>query len=172
MFERHAQASHKVVERNVFNQLAIEHQVITQCLVNGLEKGRRSAKCTLVGVATHGGKRLLDRIDDHLDHIDGNSVEQAIDRAKVHIEGLAVDVCLARDGAHRNIGQGLIHEQSLKRRKNRITTADDTAVKARFGGSHRRVPFISTAHLSLMYKWEIINVRGLSYISHNNDEHH
>ena len=147
MLKRHAQTSHKVVERNVFNQLAIKHQVVAQCLVNGLEKGRRSAKCALVGVATHGGKRLLDRIHNHLYHIDGNGIEQAIDRAKVHIEGLAVHICLARDGAHRNIGQGLFHEQSLKRRKNRIAASDDTTVKARFGGSHRRVPFMSTAHL-------------------------
>ena len=147
MLKRHAQTSHKVVERNVFNQLAIKHQVVAQCLVNGLKKGRRSAECALVGVATHGGKRLLDRVDDHLDHIDGNGIEQAVDRAKVHVEGLTVDVCLACNGAHRNIGQGLFHEQSLERRKNRIAAADDTTVKARFGGSHRRVPFMSTAHL-------------------------
>ena len=146
MLQRHTQSSHKVIERYVFDKLAIENQVIAQCLVNGFEERRRRAQRALVGVAAHGRKRLLDRVDDHLDHIDGNGIEQAVNGAKMHVERLAVDICLARDGAHGDIGQGLFHQQALKGRKNSIAAADDTTVKARFGGCHNRVPFRSTAH--------------------------
>ena len=140
MLERHAQTRHKIVERDVFNQLAIEHEVIAKCLVDGLKEGSRRSKGALVGVTAHSGKRLFDRVDDHLDHIGGDGIEQAVDRAKVHVEGLAIDICLTRDGTHGNIGKRFIHQQALKRRKDGIAAANDAAVEARFAGVHGRVP--------------------------------
>ena len=131
---------HKIVERDVFNQLAIEHEVIAKCLVDGLKEGSRRSKGALVGVTSHSGKRLFDRIDDHLDHIGGDGIEQAVDRAKMHVEGLTIDICLTRDGTHGNIGKRFIHQQALKRRKDGIAAANDAAVEARFAGVHGRVP--------------------------------
>ena len=142
VFERRTKTSHKIIERNVLDQLTIEHQVVAQCLVNGFKEGRRRAQGALVGVAVHGGKRFLDRVDNHLHHIDGNGIEQAINRTKVHVEGFTVDIGLARDGTHRNVGQRLFHEQALESRKDGITAANDATIKTRFAGCHGRVPSI------------------------------
>ncbi len=133
---------HKIVERDVFNQLAIEHEVIAKCLVDGLKEGSRRSKGALVGVTAHSGKRLFDRVDDHLDHIGGDGIEQAINRTKVHVEGFTVDIGLARDGTHRNVCQRLFHEQALKSGKDGIAAANDTAINTRFTGGHGCVPSI------------------------------
>ena len=142
VFERRTKTSHKIIERNVLDQLTIEHQVVAQCLVNGFKEGRRRAQGALVGVAVHGGKRFLNRVDNHLHHIDGNGIEQAIDRTKVNVKGLAVDIGLARDGTHRNVCQRLFHEQALESGKDGIAAANDAAIKTRFAGVHGRVPSI------------------------------
>ena len=142
MLERHTQASHKVVKRNVFDELAIEQQVVAQCLVNGFKEGRRRAQGALVGVTVHGSKRFLDRVDNHLHHIDGNGIEQAINRTKVNVKGLAVDIGLARDGTHRNVCQRLFHEQALESGKDGSAAANDAAINTRFAGGHGRVPSI------------------------------
>ena len=78
VLERCTKTSHKIIERNVLDQLTIEHQVVAQRLVNGFKEGRRRAKGALVSVAVHGSKRFLDRVDNHLHHIDGNGIEQAV----------------------------------------------------------------------------------------------
>ena len=140
MLEWHAQTRHKIVERDVFNQLAIEHEVIAKRLVDGLKKRCRRSEGTLVRVAVHGSKRFLDRVGNHLHHINGDGIEQAVNRTEVYVKGLAVDICLTRDGTHRNVGKRLIHQQALKRRKNGIAAANDAAVEARFDGGHGRVP--------------------------------
>ena len=140
VLERRTKTSHKIIERNVLDQLTIEHQVVAQRLVNGFKEGRRRAQGALVGVTVHGSKRFLDRVDNHLHHIDGNGIEQAINRTKVHVEGLTIDICLTRDGTHGNIGKRFIHQQALKRRKDGIAAANDAAVEARFAGVHGRVP--------------------------------
>ena len=142
VFERRTKTSHKIIERNVLDQLTIEYQVVAQCLVNGFKEGRRRAQGAFVGIAAHGGKRFLDRVDNHLHHIDGNGIEQAVDRAKVHVEGLAVDIGLARDGTHRNVYQRLFHEQALESGKDGIAAANDAAINTRFTGGHGRVPSI------------------------------
>ena len=133
---------HKIVERDVFNQLAIENEVIAKCLVDGLKKRCRRSEGTLVRVAVHGSKCFLDRVDNHLHNIDGNGIEQAVNRTKVNVKGLAVDIGLARDGTHRNVCQRLFHEQALESRKDGIAAANDAAVKTRFAGCHGRVPSI------------------------------
>lgn len=142
VLERRTKTSHKIIERNVLDQLTIEHQVVAQCLVNGFKEGRRRAQGALVGVAVHGSKRFLDRVDNHLHHIDGNGIEQAVNRAKVNVKGLAVDIGLARDGTHRNVCQRLFHEQALESGKDGIAAANDAAVKTRFAGCHGHVPSI------------------------------
>lgn len=53
VLERRTKTSHKIIERNVLDQLTIEHQVVAQCLVNGFKEGRRRAKSALIGVAVH-----------------------------------------------------------------------------------------------------------------------
>ena len=140
MLERHAQTRHKIVEWNVFDQLAIEHEVIAKCLVDGLKKRCRRSEGTLIRIAVHGSKRFLDRVDNRLHHINGDGIEQAVNRTEVYVKGLAVDICLTRDGAHRNVGKRSIHQQALKRRKDSIAAANDTAVKTRFAGGHGGIP--------------------------------
>ena len=142
VFERRTKTSHKIIERNILDQLTIEHQVVAQCLINGFKEGRRRAKSALVGVAVHGSKRFLDRVDNHLHHIDGNGIEQAINRTKVNVKGLAVDISLARDGTHRNVCQRLFHEQALESGKDGITAANNATIKTRFAGCHGRIPSI------------------------------
>ena len=142
VLERRTKTSHKIIERNVLDQLTIEHQVVAQRLVNGFKEGRRRAQGALVGVTVHGSKRFLDRVDNHLHHIDGNGIEQAINRTKVHVEGFTVDIGLARDGTHRNVCQRIFHEQALESGKDGIAAANDAAIKTRFAGVHGRVPSI------------------------------
>ena len=66
---------HKIVERDVFNQLAIEHEIIAKRLVDGLKKRCRRSEGTLVRVAVHGSKRFLDRVGNHLHHINSDGIE-------------------------------------------------------------------------------------------------
>ena len=134
--ERLAQARHKIIERDILDQLAIEHQIVAQRLVNGPKERLRRTEGTLAGIAAQRGKRRLHRVDNHLHDILGNSIEQAVHRAKVHVESLAVDIGLARDGTHRNVCQRLFHEQALKSGKDGIAAANDTAVKTLFAGGH------------------------------------
>ena len=73
---------------------------------------------------------LLYRIDDIVDRFLSNSIEQAIDTAKMQVKRLSIDVCLARYRADGDFAQVLLLEKLLKRSKDRLARAHNATVNA------------------------------------------